>query len=57
MKASFITIRESDVFVQKFHISPYKQFTNREAYDPERERKLLLHKKDINSLLQKIKEK
>jgi tmRNA-binding protein len=45
------------VFVQKFHISPYKQFTNRDAYDPERERKLLLHKKDINALLQKIKEK
>ena len=57
MKASFITIREREVFVQKFHISPYKHFTNSEACDPERERKLLLHKRDIDSLSQKIKEK
>jgi tmRNA-binding protein len=39
------------------HISQYKQLTNPAAYDPERERKLMLHKKEIASLLQKIKEK
>ncbi|EKE28932.1 MAG: SsrA RNA (tmRNA)-binding protein [uncultured bacterium (gcode 4)] len=57
MKASFVTIRDGDVYIQKFHISPYKQFTNKEAYDPEKERKLLLHKKSIDALSQKIKEK
>jgi SsrA-binding protein len=57
LKASFVTIRDSEVFIQKMHISQYKQLTNPAAYDPERERKLMLHKKEIASLLQKIKEK
>jgi len=57
LKSSFVTIREWDLFIQKFHISPYTQLTNRVAYDPERERKLFIHKKDITSLSQKMKEK
>ncbi|EKE27585.1 MAG: SsrA-binding protein [uncultured bacterium (gcode 4)] len=57
LKASFVTIREGNVYIHKFHISPYKQFTNKEAYDPEREKKLLLHKKSVDALSQKIKEK
>lgn len=57
LKASFVTIREWRIYIQKFHISPYKMFTNPTAYDPESERELFLHKKDITSLLQKIKEK
>jgi len=57
LKASFITIREWLLFIQKFHISQYKQLTNSLSYDAERERKLFLHKKDINYLTQKTKEK
>lgn len=57
LKTSFVTIREGDLFIQKFHISPYKQLTNRVVYDPERERKIFLHKKDIANLSQKMKEK
>lgn len=57
LKASFVTIREDEIFIQKFHISQYKLLTNSTIYDTERERKLLLHKKDIFSLSQKTKEK
>lgn len=38
------------------HISPYKQAV-KNAYDPARSRLLLLKKKEINSLLGKLKEK
>lgn len=57
LKASFVTIRENELFIQKFHISQYKMLTNSTIYDPERERKLFLHKKDISYLHQKTKEK
>lgn len=57
LKASFISIREWILYIQKFHISQYKLLTNFVSYDPERERKLFLHKKDVNYLSQKIKEK
>lgn len=57
MKSSFITIRDNELFIQKLHISPYKQLTNIATYEAEAERKLFLHKKDIEHLSQKIKEK
>lgn len=57
LKSSFVTIRDDDIFVQKFHITPYKMLTNISTIDAERERKLFLHKKDIHSLSQKTKEK
>jgi len=57
LKSSFVTIRENELFIQKMHISQYKMLTNSTIYDTERERKLLLHKRDISNLLQKIKEK
>jgi SsrA-binding protein len=45
------------LYVEKFHISPYKNVTNKTAIDPLRERKLFLKKKDILYLSQKLKEK
>ncbi len=57
LKASFVTIRDSRVYIQKMHISPYKMLTNQNAYDSESEREIFLHKRDTSFLLQKIKEK
>lgn len=57
LKWSFITIRDWMIYLQKFHISPYKMLANKTSIDPTRERKLFIHKKDILHLSQKLKEK
>lgn len=57
LKSSFVTIRDWIIYIQKLNITPYKMLTNTLSIDSERERKLFLHKKDIDSLSQKTKEK
>ncbi len=54
IKESFISIKDGEVFVQHMHISPYEKgnIFNR---DPMRTRKLLLHKYEINKLMNQIK--
>lgn len=50
----FCRVENGEVFVYGFHISPYK---NADAYlkeEPDRPKKLLLHKKEILRLSQKI---
>ncbi len=56
LKDSYATIKNSEVFLLNAHISPYKQggIFN---HDPTRERKLLLHRKEIDKLTSKIKER
>ena len=54
LKWSFITIREWNLYIQKFHISPYKMLPNKSIVDPLRERKLFLHKSEIFYLDQKL---
>ena len=56
IKESFIRIDEGEVFIYGMHISPYEK-GNIFNKDPLRERKLLLHKAEINKLFGKIKEK
>ena len=55
LKESWADIQNGEVFVYGMHISPYEKgnIFNR---DPFRVRKLLLHKKEINKLLGKIKQ-
>lgn len=45
--------KKGEMFLYNMHISPYEQ-GNRYNVDPVRPRKLLLHKKEINSLLGKV---
>ena len=53
---SFIHIKEGEVFLCNLHISPY--LIGRELnYNPKRERKLLLHRKEIKSLIAKLTQK
>ncbi|NLM96400.1 MAG: SsrA-binding protein SmpB [Halanaerobiaceae bacterium] len=56
LKDSFAMIEKGEVFLYNMHISPYSH-GNRENHDPERKRKLLLNKKEIRSLIGKIKMK
>lgn len=50
IRESFAYIRNSEVFVSGMHISPYEQ-GNIFNQDPLRDRKLLLHKYEINKLI------
>jgi SsrA-binding protein len=52
---SFALVRNGEAFLNNLHISPY-DFGNRENHDPDRMRKLLLHKKEITKLFSKIRE-
>ena len=56
LKDSYAIIKNNEVFLLGMHISPYKE-GNIFNHDPLRTRKLLLHKKEIIRLEQKVKEK
>jgi len=53
---SFVRLSNQGVFLVNAHIAPYKYADNKN-YDPQRTRKLLLHKKEILSLAKKIEGK
>jgi len=52
---SFALVKNGEAYLHNLHISPY-DFGNRENHDPDRMRKLLLHKKEIGKLFSKIRE-
>lgn len=56
IKESYCRIRNGEVFVDNMNISPYEQ-GNRENHDPLRQRKLLLHRLEIDKLIKKVDEK
>lgn len=51
MKDSYVSIINGEAFIKGLHISPY-EFGNRFNHDETRDRKLLLHKKEIRKLEQ-----
>lgn len=55
LKDSFALVENGEVFIYNMHISPY-EFGNRVNHEPERKRKLLMHKNEINRLFGKIRE-
>lgn len=55
LKDSFARIDDGEIWVYKMHISPYEQ-GNRYNHEPERARKLLLTKQEINKLIGITKE-
>lgn len=56
LKDSFALVENGEVFLYNMHISPYKQ-GNRYNHEPERVRKLLLHKNQIQKLIGYTKQK
>ncbi len=56
LKDTYVNIKNGEIFIYGMHISPY-EFGNRFNPDPLRNRKLLLHKKEIFKLQGMIKEK
>ena len=55
LKDSYAVLRSGEVWLQGLHISPYSH-GNLNNHDPERQRKLLLRRKEILKLIGKIKE-
>jgi len=56
LKDSYANIKNGEVFIYGMHISPYEQ-GNIFNKDPLRDRKLLLHKAEINKLIGYIQQK
>ena len=56
LKDSYATIKNNEIFVLNMHISPYHHATAFN-HEPLRNRKLLLHRAEINKLDGKIKER
>jgi len=56
LKESYIEIRGSEVFLVNCHISPYEP-ANRFNHDPLRDKKLLLHRREIKRWMGKVKER
>jgi SsrA-binding protein len=53
---AYAQVRRGEVWLQNLHISPYDP-ASRENPDPRRERKLLLHRKEIERLDGKVRER
>jgi SsrA-binding protein len=52
---SFMLVRDGEAFLHNLHISPY-DFGNRQNHQSDRNRKLLLHRKQIDRLYGSIRE-
>jgi SsrA-binding protein len=55
-KDSYATVRNGEGWLRGCHINPYSHGTDAN-HDPERDRKLLLHKKEITRLAAKVAER
>jgi SsrA-binding protein len=51
LKASYILLREGEAYLTNAHVTPYTHAGNKEAIDPTRSRKLLLHRKQLDELV------
>ena len=56
LKGSYVKVVNGEAFIFGLHVSPYGS-SGFEAADPARERKLLLHKREINRINGKLSEK
>jgi SsrA-binding protein len=55
LKDAYAEVRDGEVWLRNMHIAPYPPA--RDNHDPERPRKLLLHKREIERLIGKTREK
>ncbi|MBU1292345.1 SsrA-binding protein SmpB [Patescibacteria group bacterium] len=57
LKGSYVTIKDKEAWLINSLVSLYQPKNTPEDYEPTRSRKLLLHKKEIKSLISKKKQK
>lgn len=51
LNGSFIVLKQGEAFLMGSHINPYALANNKTDIDPTRQRKLLLHKHQLNELM------
>ena len=56
IKDGYASVRDGEVWLHNVHIPPYGP-ASRENHEPERPRKLLMHKREIDRLIGKTREK
>jgi SsrA-binding protein len=56
LKDGFATIRAGELWLRNVHIPPYAP-ASRENHEPERERKLLLHRRELDRLAARVTER
>jgi len=56
LKDGYVQVADGEAWLLNVHISPYTH-GNRQNHEPDRDRRLLLHKKEIERLFSKIREK
>ena len=56
LKDGYASIRNGEVWLHNVHIPPYAPAT-RENHEPERDRKLLMHRREIDRLIGRTREK
>ena len=56
IKDGYATVRDGEVWLHNVHIPPYAPAA-RENHEPERSRKLLMHRREIERLIGKTREK
>jgi len=57
MSESYCLIADGDIFIKNMHVSEHKQGGQHNNHEPLRDRKLLLKKKEITGLHDKVKQK
>jgi len=57
LAGAFVTMKGSEAWLTNSQVPPYKMAGKIFNYEPTRPRKLLLHKKELSSLIGKIKQK
>lgn len=55
LKDAYAEIRRGELWLESLHIAPY-QFARHGGHDPERPRKLLLHRRELERLIGKVNE-
>jgi SsrA-binding protein len=53
LQDSYVTIRDGEAWLVNSHIAPYKQASD-QNHEPKRDRKLLLHRREIDRLAGKV---
>ena len=56
LRDSYALVRDGELWLVNTHISPYQQ-ASYQNHEPRRDRKLLLHRREINRLAGKLQEK
>ncbi len=56
LKGAFLFVRRGELWLKNAYIAPYKPAGEKEGYDPIRDRKILIHKKELLRLGQTMEQ-